>query len=232
DLIKAWSLVCVGLDSVTLSGRLVYEATPTSSQPQDPTSLATLYLVDDADPKLMVPLPRAGAPTDPPTRLCSQDKNIAHDVLQALASKGWRDLPLSNGYRCRIRRLCPAEHLDSPHQTHVGELFLPASTPSTRPTLRNFATPLFKRLSPDLKVAYNSMVQDYVVKKWWVPAPSVTSTPSPAPAANVFLINGSKRPRLVCDLRACNASLPRASSRNPDLWKVLSIIRLTGPSII
>ncbi|EER09979.1 hypothetical protein Pmar_PMAR018624 [Perkinsus marinus ATCC 50983] len=231
DLIKAWCLVCVGLDSVTLSGRLVYEATPVSTQLPAAPSLATIYLVDDTDPKSLVSLPPVVAPPDPPTQLCNQDKKLALDILQALVAKGWRDLPLSRGYRCRIRELCPVEHLDSPHQTHVGELFLPASTLSTRPSLRNFATPLFKRLSPDLKVAYNSMIEDYVTKKWWVSAPA-TTTVSPTPAANVFLINGSKRPRLVCDLRACNAALPRASSRNPDLWKVLSIIRLTGPSII
>ncbi|EER13268.1 hypothetical protein Pmar_PMAR029707 [Perkinsus marinus ATCC 50983] len=231
DLIKAWCLVCVGLDSVTLSGRLVYEATPVSTQLPAAPSLATIYLVDDTDPKSLVSLPPVVAPPDPPTQLCNQDKKLALDILQALVAKGWRDLPLSRGYRCRIRELCPVEHLDSPHQTHVGELFLPASTLSTRPSPRNFATPLFKRLSPDLKVAYNSMIEDYVTKKWWVSAPA-TTTVSPTPAANVFLINGSKRPRLVCDLRACNAALPRASSRNPDLWKVLSIIRLTGPSII
>ncbi|KAF4747193.1 hypothetical protein FOZ63_023986, partial [Perkinsus olseni] len=205
--------------------KCIYEGTPENGLPKGVQVL---------------PPPRsAPTPSDDIVRLQTtpEEDKVIQSLLQRLENQGWKPVPYAPGFEFRIRRLCPVEVIDVAGQAWVCELKFPDAFRSKRQSGQNprYSDKLYKKLSAGRKAIFSDLVQEYLQKRWWLSTDGM-NTKGNGLTANVFLLGGEegakRKPRLVCDFRLANASLPRVSGKVPSSWETYAQILVFAPKIL
>ncbi|KAF4678770.1 hypothetical protein FOZ63_013517, partial [Perkinsus olseni] len=159
------------------------------------------------------------------------EKRFIYDVMRDMRNESWVPVPSTSGmYQARIRSVVGDDITDLPNQRFICEVMIPKIASTEKIRGRSYAVRMYERLSVEQKTIYHDLVQAYVDAKFWYPASSATSGPTVSlPGAQVFLLpGGSRKPRLVVDMRDINAHLPKASSNQPSLWLPVATMRALG----
>ncbi|EER11034.1 hypothetical protein Pmar_PMAR004948, partial [Perkinsus marinus ATCC 50983] len=153
-----------------------------------------------------------------------EEDKVVQSLLLKLENQGWKPVPYAPGFDFRIRRLLPVEVIDVAGQAGVCELKFPEASKANGRSGQNsrYSDKLYRRLTDSRKAIFSGLVQEYLQKRWWLPTEGMNTKGNDL-TANVFLLGGEegskRKPRLVCDFRLANASLPRVSGKVPSSWE-------------
>ncbi|EER08253.1 hypothetical protein Pmar_PMAR007924 [Perkinsus marinus ATCC 50983] len=235
DLIGALGLVCHGIERAYISEHLVHDVSrSTTTSPPSPAPDATEVIVD-CDTAYVADSTPSAVDDQLLIRLPTTAESSLLKVLNEAVIAGWKPIPLSPGYKTRIRKLSNNDSRDVFMQQFVAELYLP-SLKLQQVQTRDYAKAMYSKLPDDLKEQYKIAVEDYVSKGLWQ-KPSQELSQSydfrRLPFSSTFMVHGgSRRPRLVIDLRSTNALLPKTTASMAKLWEATTSLRVLSPNTI
>ncbi|KAF4664696.1 hypothetical protein FOL47_005003 [Perkinsus chesapeaki] len=164
-------------------------------------------------------------------KFSEDEKAFIHDLLSELVPESWVTVPSTCGmYQARVRAARVSDRLDLPNQRFICEVMVPKVENPSQIRCRSYAVRLHERLTPKLKSVYRDLVEAYVDSKFWEPKTTDRlHKQDELPGAQVFLLpGGSRKPRLVVDMRDIIERLPKASSNPPSLWLPIVAMRALG----
>ncbi|KAF4646675.1 hypothetical protein FOL47_005813, partial [Perkinsus chesapeaki] len=163
-------------------------------------------------------------------KLTGELQRVGESVLEEVVGRGSIKSPELPGYRLYARELAQDEIKDCAQQKAAIFVELPTVSGSV-PKVQRYAHSLYSKLSSQHKETYGRLIDDFVQRHWWWSEdgiPDDIKSRSRLPESPCFLTQLTRKPRLVVDCRAMNASLGRVSSLRIKVTAQLLSIRVEG----
>lgn len=149
-------------------------------------------------------------------RLSSEDDFRSKDLVKSLLNEEM-DLPFCPGAKMKLKELGALDIHDVPEQEYFFELTLPNLETSQETVFRNrfYSQSLYSRLSDLQRQEFDSVVESFVSKKYWIESTQGECEKICPYTANVFPVCAEGKPmRLVSDFRLLNVFYPSSTTVN------------------